>query len=271
MRVKASMDQLAAVVGKTRQGYYKHRKLAYSRRCHAEVVLEHVRNIRTRQPRVGGKKLHRHLMAEEVVIGRDRLFDLLRSRGLLIRPRRRYVQTTDSKHWFKKYTNLIKDRENIGPGEVIVGDITYLKCRDGFCYLSLLTDVGSHKILGYHVSKSLSSEGCLETLKMALRQIKDPAGMIHHTDRGLQYCSEDYTKKLKKHHINISMTEENHVYENALAERVNGILKDEFLLGECLPSFEIARKMVKQAVEIYNNERLHMSINYMIPAQKFAA
>jgi putative transposase len=166
---------------------------------------------------------------------------------------------------------LIKELISIQPGEVMMADITYLKCGDGYCYLSLLTDVGSHKILGYHLSKGLSSVGCQKALQMALRQLGDAAGVIHHSDRGVQYCCEDYITILKKHDMKISMTGENHVYENALAERVNGNLKDEFFLGEWLPSFEIARKMVEEAVRIYNNERYYMSLNYMTPAQIFAA
>ena len=215
--------------------------------------------------------LHHHLIEYGVTIGRDRLFDLLRCKGLLIRPKRRYVRTTNSNHWFTKYRNLIRDIQIKRTGEVIVGDITYIETREGYCYLSLLTDVYSHKIVGYHLSQSLSVEGSLKALEMALRGIKDRFGMIHHSDRGIQYCCNAYTDRLRKAGVSISMTEENHVYENALAERVNGILKNEFLLGECLPSYKMACKMVKEVINIYNNERLHMSINYMTPARKFAA
>ena len=271
MGLKGNMEKVAGVVGKSRQSYYKHRKLVQRRGSYEKLILSHVGQLRRRQPRVGVKKLHRHLLQRGVVIGRDRLFDLLRGKGLLVKPRRRYVRTTYSNHWFRKYKNLIKEREVSGPREVIVGDITYLETREGFCYLSLLTDVYSHKIVGYHLSRSLSVEGSLKALGMALRGIKDRSGMIHHSDRGIQYCCKAYTDRLRKAEVSISMTEENHVYENALAERVNGILKNEFLLGECLPSYSMACKMVKEAVNIYNNERLHMSIDYMTPAQKYAA
>lgn len=266
-----SMEKVSRVLGRSRQSYYKHRKLVQRRTSYESKILEHVGQFRRRQPRVGVRKLHLHLLEEGVVIGRDRLFELLRRKGLLVRPRRRYVRTTNSNHWFRKYENLIKDREITGSGEVIVGDITYLETREGFCYLSLLTDVYSHKIVGYHLSKSLSVEGSLRALEMALKKIKDPCGMIHHSDRGIQYCCKAYTSRLREKGVSISMTEENHVYENALAERVNGILKNEFLLGECLPSYTLAKKIVKEAIDIYNNERLHMAINYMTPAQKFAA
>jgi len=265
------MGKVSGILGRSRQSYYKHRKLMQRRGSYERVILDHVGQFRRRQPRVGVRKLHLHLLEHGVVIGRDRLFDLLRSKGLLVKPKRRYVRTTNSNHWFKKYRNLIRDGEIKGTGEVIVGDITYLETREGFCYLSLLTDVYSHKIVGYHLSKSLSVEGSLKALEMALRGIKDHSGMIHHSDRGIQYCCKAYTDRLRKAGVSISMTEENHVYENALAERVNGILKGEFLLGECLPSYKMACKMVKEVINIYNNERLHMSINYMTPAQKFAA
>lgn len=265
------MEKVSGVLGRSRQSYYKHRKLVQRRRSYEKVILDHVGRYRRRQPRVGVRKLYLHLSAQGVFIGRDRLFALLRRKGLLVRPKRRYVRTTNSNHWFKKYQNLIKDREITGSGEVIVGDITYLQTQEGFCYLSLLTDVYSHKIVGYHLSRSLSVEGSLKALEMALRGIKEPCGMIHHSDRGIQYCCRAYTDKLREAGVRISMTEENHVYENAIAERINGILKNEFLLGERLLSYSMARKMVKEVIDIYNNERLHMSIDYMTPAQKFAA
>lgn len=259
------------MLNKSRQGYYKRKKLEQRRRSKEKEILRHVHEIRSKQPRVGVKKLHRHLRARGVKIGRDRLFSLLRRKNLLVKPKRRYVRTTQSNHWFKKYNNLIKGKQINGPGQVIVGDITYLETREGFCYLFLLTDVWSRKILGYSVSKSLSVEGSLLALDMALGEIKDPSRLIHHSDRGIQYCCRAYTDKLKDKKIHISMTEENHVYENALAERVNGILKTEFMLEECLQSYSIACKLVKEAVNTYNNMRLHMSLDYMTPTQKFAA
>lgn len=204
-------------------------------------------------------------------LGRDRFFDLLRAHGLLIERRRKYVHTTDSRHHLRTYRNIIKDMELTAANQVYVADITYIRTLQGFCYLSLLTDAYSRKIVGYNLSRSLSIEGSLSTLKMALRQESGQNDLIHHSDRGVQYCSYDYTRLLKNNNIRISMTEQNHVYENALAERVNGILKDEFLLGETLQSYQVAQKMVKQAVDIYNYERPHMSIDYDKPAQRHAA
>jgi transposase InsO family protein len=271
LQIKGSMEKLSAVLGKTRQGYYKHQQVVHRREKIERMILDHVRDYRCRQPRVGTRKLHHYLLRKGVDIGRDRLFDLLRPRDLLVKPRRRYVRTTHSNHWYRTYRNLIKERTVQRPGEVVVGDITYLETREGFCYLSLLTDVYSRKIVGYHLSESLAVEGSLKALEMALKSIKNTNGLIHHSDRGVQYCCKAYTDRLTEAKARISMTEESHVYENAMAERVNGILKTEFLLGECLPCFSIAQKMVKEVIDIYNNERVHMSIDYMTPAEKFTA
>jgi transposase InsO family protein len=153
-----------------------------------------------------------------------------------------------------------------------VSDITYIATEDGFCYLSLITDVYSRKVVGYSLSQSLSIEGSLEALEKALAsRTKKAQKLIHHSDRGVQYCSHAYVHRLQDAGITISMTEENHVYENALAERVNGILKMELGLGEKLLSYSVAQKLVSEAIDIYNNERLHMSLDYITPEQKHAA
>ena len=211
------------------------------------------------------------LSEQEVEIGRDRLFKVLRSRGLLVGRRRKYVRTTHSAHRFKVYKNLIVKRTPQRAEEVFVADITYIDTMEGYCYLSLITDQYSRKIVGYALSKSLSIEGSVEALRMALRGTTNPRLLIHHSDRGIQYCSKGYTDLLKENGVRISMTEENHVYENALAERINGILKDELQLGEKLVSYSVAKKLVDEAVKIYNEERLHMALGYVTPAQKHAA
>lgn len=234
------------------------------------MILQ-VQRIRKRQPRVGGRKLQKMLRNQEVVIGRDRLFSMLRGKGLLVRRKRNYVRTTQSSHRFKVYKNLIWDEKAARSEGVYVADITYIDTLEGYCYLSLITDQYSRKIVGYALSKSLSIEGSVEALQMALRGTKSPKLLIHHSDRGIQYCSKGYTNLLKKKGVGISMTEENHVYENALAERVNGILKGELQLGEKLLSYSVAEKLVDEAVKIYNEERLHMSLGYVTPAQKHAA
>ena len=211
------------------------------------------------------------LRDHEVGIGRDRLFRVLRRRGLLVRRKKKYVRTTQSAHRFRVYKNLILHEKAERAEGVYVADITYIDTMEGYCYLSLITDEYSRKIVGYALNKSLSIEGSVEALQMALRRTKNPKALIHHSDRGIQYCSKGYTDLLKKKGVRISMTEENHVYENALAERVNGILKEELQLGEKLLSYSVAKKLVDEAVKIYNEERLHMSLDYVTPAQKHAA
>ncbi len=239
------------------------------------IILKYVREYRSRQSKIGGKKLYKEIKPQMIEmcfkVGRDRFFDILRRHGLLIERKKKYVKTTNSHHRFYKYSNLIKGMEIAKPNQVYVSDITYIRTLEGFCYLSLITDACSRKIVGYNLSRSLGIEGCMSALRMALKQIPQGAKPIHHSDRGIQYCSYDYTDLLRRNGILISMTEQNHVYENALAERVNGILKDEFMLGETLKSYEIAKKLVKESIEIYNEERPHLSLNYDKPSMRHAA
>lgn len=257
--------------GYSRQGYYKRRKLDRKSAAEKEIIIKAVHAERRRQPKVGTRKLQRHIASKQVVVGRDRLFEILRVENLLVKKRKKYIRTTQSNHWLKKYKNLVKNTIPWRPEQVYVSDITYIDTCEGFCYLSLITDMHSRKIVGWELSESLSIEGSLHALKKAIRMTESTQGLIHHSDRGIQYCSKAYVRLLKKYGMRVSMTEENHVYENSLAERVNGILKDELLLGERLQSYEVARKMVKEAIETYNDYRLHMSIDYMTPAAKHAA
>lgn len=269
--MKASVQSICELYDHTRQAWYKQRRAELKRYLDEQRVLTKVKAIRQRQPRAGGKKLHRMLQSQCVDIGRDKLFDILRENDRLIKPRKRYVRTTNSWHRFHKYNNLIRGMALTAPNQVYVADITYIDTMDGFCYLSLLTDAFSRKIVGWDLSDSLSIEGARRTLKMALAQLDDAAGLIHHSDRGIQYCSAKYVEDLEKRHVRISMTEKNHCYENAIAERVNGILKTEFMLGERLKSKKIAKELVAEAIQIYSEERLHMSLGYQTPAMKHAA
>jgi transposase InsO family protein len=230
-----------------------------------QLIISEVRKIRRKQPKVGTRKLCLHLQETGFKIGRDKLFNLLRQAKLLVKRKKRTPYTTYSNHWLKKYTNLFRGVQLTGSNQVFVSDITYLKYEKGFAYLSLITDAWSRKIVGWNVSLSLSAEGAIKALKMALKGVSHPEGLIHHSDRGIQYCCSDYVNELRKNHVLISMTEENHCYENAIAERVNGILKDEFLLGENLSSFEFVKELVTQSIRTYNTERKHMSLNYQTP------
>lgn len=239
------------------------------------MVISIIHGIRYRQPRVGTRKLlldvnHKLILDGFKPIGRDHLFKVLRERDLLVKPLKRFVRTTNSYHRFRKHKNLLLKMKLTRPNQAYVADITYLRIRHKFGYLSLLTDAYSRKIVGYHLSRNLGAEGCVKALKMALRQCHKPKYVIHHSDRGIQYCCDMYAKVLKQNKMNVSMTEENHCYENAIAERVNETLKYDLMLGEVLPSFSVALKAVKEAINIYNNERRHVAIGFLTPQAKHA-
>lgn len=188
---------------------------------------------------------------------------------MLIKRRKKYHRTTDSNHPFRRYPNLIKGLKVTRPDQVFVADITYLDTREGFLYLALLTDMASRKIVGYDVSESLAVEGSLRALNTALVEVEDPASLIHHSDRGIQYCCYAYTDRLGAVRAKISMGEKGNPYENALAERVNGILKLEFLLDLTFPTKSLAIDATHESVYIYNHERPHGSLNFATPAQKY--
>lgn len=268
-----SVEEICLVHGISRQSYCQWKKREIKENYEEEIVLQLVQEKRKRQTKVGGKKLYKMLRITfkemKFRLGRDRLFNILRDNGLLVKRKRKYIRTTNSNHRFWVYENLIKEVKVDHPNQLLVGDITYLQTEEGFLYLALLTDVYSRKIVGYDVSESLSIEGSLRALKMALSGVTKKKGMIHHSDRGIQYCSKDYTKLLQKNGIKISMAEKGNPYENAIAERVNGILKIEFLLEQRFRSKQEARESVKEAIKIYNEERLHMTIGYLTPAEKY--
>jgi transposase InsO family protein len=255
----------------TRQNYYARRKERQRKEIEADLVVQLVMAERQLQPRLGTRKLH-SLYREElaqagVKIGRDRMFEVLRERGLLVEPQRaEHPCTTNSYHCLPVFGNRIKDLEVKKPNEVWVGDLTYIPTEEGFVYLALLTDKKSRKIVGYHCGDSLEAQGCLCALEMALRDL--PAGIfpIHHSDQGTQYCCHAYVDKLTEHGLTISMTERNHCAENALAERMNGILKSEYGLGRCWPSKAQARLAVDQAVQLYNTRRPHSALSFRVPA-----
>ena len=263
---------LCGLFGITRQAWYQHQKHEGQQALEHEVVLKMVKELRIDQPKVGVRKLYFHLveplLRHGIEIGRDALFDLLRQQGMLVRRRKRKHITTDSNHPYRKYPNLIKAFIPLRANELWVSDITYIETKEGFMYLSLITDAYSHKIVGWCLNETLETKGPLLALKMALEQriIKHP--LIHHSDRGVQYCCHDYTNLLNNlnNAIKISMTENGDPYENALAERVNGILKGEFLPA-VLDSKRHAREWIGQSIKTYNEVRLHSSINFMTPQQ----
>ena len=265
------LGALCRELGYSRQSYYQAKAREQERALEESAVLTGVRVVRELLPETGGRKLQKHLRQTGILIGRDRLLRILKHNDLLVRRKKRYHRTTNSQHGFRVYRNLVKASKPERPNEVMVTDITYLETLEGFCYLSLLMDLYSRKVTGYHVSKSLAVEGSLKALRMALRSVKQSRGMIHHSDRGIQYCSKAYSGLLRTRGVSISMTEEDHVYENANAERLNGILKQELGLGGVMRSFNVAKKLVREAIDLYNNKRLHLALNYRTPAEVHAA
>lgn len=269
----ASIERICNCFDMHRDAYYKYQKRYQQRKAVESQVIELVNRERIEQPRIGTRKLHKTLRdtfnASGIKVGRDCLFNILRAHDMLVKRKKASCKTTDSYHRFHKYNNLVKDIEVTKPNQVWVSDITYIRTVKGFCYLALITDMYSRKIVGYDISDSLELAGCLRALKLALRQARPADGLVHHSDRGIQYCSNQYVNELKKRNIRISMTEENHCYENAIAERVNGILKDEFYLDQCFFDTRYAIKATKNAIDIYNNKRLHLSLGYKTPNMVF--
>lgn len=244
------------------------------RKARDEIIIEQVKAMKIRQPKVGGKKIHRMLLnlsMPELQVGRDYLFRLLQERKMLVKMKRRYVRTTDTDHQLRIYPNLMADRVINKPNQAWVVDITYIRTYEGFAYLFLVTDYYSRKILSHIVSDTLHADGANQALIKAIRLAAPPAGLIHHSDHGSQYCSKAYQKLLAQNNMQASMTGPNHCYDNAVAERVNGILKQEFGLGKLLPNHAVARQAVADAIRIYNCERLHLSLNYRTPESVYAA
>jgi transposase InsO family protein len=231
------------------------------------VVKQQVLSLRRQMPRLGTRKLHYLLCDQQCSIGRDALFDLLRAEGLLVKKKRRYHRTTDSRHWLRRYPNLIQQLEVSKPEQLWVADITYLNLERGHCYLHLVSDAYSKQIMGYRVTESLEASHSVEALKMALAGRRSKDNLIHHSDRGLQYCSAAYTGVLKHRQIQISMTQDGSPYDNAIAERINGILKDEYGLDDTFEDISQVHKAVNQAIWSYNEQRPHLSNHYLTPRQ----
>ena len=256
--------------GLNRQVYYRSTKRSKASRKKAEQVIELVENIRIKMPKLGGRKLY-FLLSEplkELKIGRDKFFNILRANHLLIIPKRSYHVTTNSHHRFRKHKNLVSDYQVTKPNQVWVADITYIGNRKNPSYLSLITDAYSKKIVGHHVAENLTTEGSLLALKKAVNHtnLKEKS-IIHHSDRGLQYCSDEYQKILEKNNISCSMTQNSDPYETAVAERINGILKQEFDIDKFDVETKIKRKIVDESIKIYNELRPHFSNHYLTPNQ----
>ncbi|MDP9781615.1 putative transposase [Pseudomonas fluorescens] len=258
-------------MGISRQAYYKRNRADAARLILDEKVADFVQQKRLRQPRLGTRKLYYLLQCQpqhELQVSRDRLFAILRERRLLVARKRAYHKTTDSHQRFRRHPNLLKPGPDqvvpSGPEQVWVADITYLPTQEGVAYLSLVTDAFSRKIVGYHVHESLHTASVAQALRRAVGQRKTAQPLVHHSDRGSQYCSGMYQELHAKHGIRCSMTDGYDCYQNALAERVNGILKTELLLQQPQDLTQ-AKKMVSESVSIYNRERPHLSLKYKTP------
>ena len=268
---------MCELFGYTRQGYWKSHQEQYREAIDMTALLNEVRDIREDMPRSGVRKLQVILEEKGHRIGRDRLFDILRAEGMLVVRKHHRVITTYSRHWMKKYSNLIKGVKINHPNQVWVSDITYVEIYEGgvrsFAYLSLITDAYTHEIVGWALHESLDTEGPLRALKMAIANFGSYGlkGLIHHSDRGCQYCSQEYVNVLKENGMLISMTDKGDPYENAIAERVNGILKTEWLYHTRLTSRHEAQAYIGRIIEVYNYDRPHLSNGMLTPAQARAA
>ncbi len=267
---QAGIEKLCRLFGKTRHAYYDHEWREQDDFLKDELILQLIAEIRKSLPRLGTRKLqylvNQKLEEHRLRAGRDYLFDLMAEHKLTIRSRRRRITTTNSRHWMRKYDNLIKDLVVNEPELLWVSDITYIRTGSGFAYLSLITDAYSRKIIGYNVSRDLAAEGCLDALEKALLNRTYPHKLlIHHSDRGSQYCCKQYVDLLSSNNIAISMTQNGDPYENAIAERLNGIIKSEFDLYSNAFGFEETCTLVDKSIAAYNAIRPHSSCDYLTP------
>lgn len=265
-----SLSGCCSLLGYSRQAFYQKMKHEQKEALSKEILVNEVIKYRTIHRRMGGRKLFDQMKgfmaAHKTEIGRDGFFDLLRDSGLLINKRRRKSpKTTWSNHWMRKYPNLIRGFTPVAPGQLWVSDITYIEVRSDFAYLSLVTDAYSRKIVGFYLSEDLSANGPLMALKMALKDNPERTKLIHHSDRGCQYCCTDYVALLAENKIGISMTESGDPLENAMAERINGILKTEYL-EPVYDNYRQAQKSILDTVNAYNYLRPHSSIDMLTPA-----
>ena len=263
-----SITFACGLFGYDRQVYYRNLNRIEKYQHRAENVVTLVKSVRIKMPRLGVKKVYHILQKElnDIGVGRDKLFDILRANHLLIKPKRQYHKTTNSHHRFRKHKNLVKNIEVQRPEQIWVSDITYVGDRNSPKYLALVTDSYSKKIVGYDVSESLSVAGSARALKMAVKgRMYEDHKLIHHSDRGLQYCSDMYQELLKNNRLHCSMTEQYDPYENATAERINGILKQEFILGIKVDDIDLMKCLIEQSIKIYNEQRPHLSCHMHTP------
>jgi len=267
---KETLVSACGLFGVNRQVYYRSKRATQKSQETASKVVKMVMEVRQQMPRIGTRKLHYLLKDQlnEIGIGRDKLFTILKANHMLIKPKRSYRITTDSNHWYRKHKNLIESITPVRPEQIWASDITYIGKRCNHRYLALVTDTYSKKIVGYDLSASLDADGAIRALKMGLRQRSyKEKKLTHHSDRGFQYCCDDYQKVLARKKVKCSMTETYDPYANAVAERVNGILKQEFLLEDYNVKLPVMKDLVKNSIEIYNRKRPHYSCHMKTPEQ----
>lgn len=269
MLPKMSVDAICALFGKTRQAYYQRLGYQYQEAAEESIILDLIAELRKDMGRMGGRKLwHEINEAHPKMISRDKLFDILDKYHLKVHRRKRTVRTTWSESWLHRFPNLVKDLILTAANQVWVSDITYIETETGFVYLHLVTDAYSKKIMGWCLSPSLHADATISALQMAIRNAGcDLKGLIHHSDRGCQYCCEKYVKLLQNNGIEISMTQDGDPRDNAIAERLNGILKTEWLYDDHFIGFDDAYRRVAEVINLYNNKRPHLSLNYKTPAE----
>jgi len=264
------LTRFCRLLGITRQAYYQHFWRTEAITIEQEIVLQQVLKIRKNHRHMGGRKLYEKLqpfmLEHQIKMGRDALFDLLSANSLLVRKKKRKVYTTNSFHWLRKYPNLIRGFVPTAPNQLWVSDITYWKIKSGYVYISFITDAYSHKVVGYHVAETLETVETVQALKMALSYLDcEHDDLIHHSDRGVQYCSSPYVKLLEDNKTQISMTENGDPLENAIAERINGIMKQEYLNDHKVKDIKEAKDLLGFTVKLYNEDRPHMSIGNLTP------
>jgi transposase InsO family protein len=270
---RIGLAKLCGWFGISRQAYYQHTWEAISTTIEDEMIIQQVKYIRMNHRRIGTRKLYEmlqsFLLEHQIKIGRDALFDLLSTNHLLVRRRRRRIQTTNSYHRLRKYPNLIKEMKPTAKNQIWVSDITYWKLKEGHVYISFITDAYSHKIVGYHLGETMETGESIQALQMALSALgaESHQRLIHHSDRGFQYCSNQYVKMLTENGISISMTEKGDPLENAMAERINGIIKEEYLDNYDIEVVQQARELLQHSVILYNTERPHMSLGNFTPEE----
>ncbi|MFM9826131.1 IS3 family transposase [Flavobacterium sp.] len=272
---RIGLGKFCRLLGVTRQAYYQYFWHQEQYVFEDELIISEVLKIRKNHRHMGGRKLYEllqpFLLEHQIKMGRDRLFDVLSANYLLVKRRKRQTVTTNSYHRFKKYPNLIRNFIPTEPNHLWVSDITYWKIATGFVYISFITDAYSRKIVGSHVAQTMEAVETMEALKIAISGLRNGPDchfqLTHHSDRGMQYCSDKYVKLLESNNIGISMTENGDPLENAIAERVNGIIKEEYLNDYQIDNIEEAKELLEAVVELYNNERPHMSIGNLTPNQ----